>query len=209
MIGSIKNNFWLALFFIIILSHGQNYEQRLKQCIQNFHEGLGQFTKESASIEIERRYKVLSECIKGQKFPSFVLHTYNGTKYSSEENTNKVVLLNFWFTKSPTSVAAIPMLNELADEYKDKDFVILSFSSDGAAALIAFLKDHPVQYLVFEKSRDLINHQFNTLLGYPTHIFLNKKGEVIEYKVGGGLKPEELKKIKDEFKRIIDEELAK
>jgi len=97
----------------------------------------------------------------------------------------------------------------LVDEYKDKDFILLSFSADGTSALIAFLKDHPIQYKVFEKSRNLINHQFNTLLGYPTHIFLNKKGEVVEYKVGGGLKPAELKKTKDEFKRIIDEELMK
>jgi len=211
MIAFVKNFGCLILLLLFLLSaaQAQNYEQRLKQCMKNFHEGLGGFSKESASAEIERRYKVLSECIKGQKFPDFVLHTYDGTRYSSQENVNKVVLLNFWFTKSPTSVAAIPMLNELSVEYKGKDFIILSFSSDGTAALLAYLKDHPVQYKIFEKSRDLINHQFNTLLGYPTNIFLNKKGEVVEYKVGGGLKPAELQKEKEEFKKIIDEELAK
>ncbi len=198
-----------GIVFSATFLDAQNYEQTLKQCLKNFHEGLGQFTKEKAAAEIERRYNVLSQCIQGQKFPAFNLTTYNGSKYSSQENINKVVLLNFWITKSPTSVAAIPMLNELTDEYKDKDFVILSFSADGFTALTNFLKEHLVKYRVFEKSRELINHQFNTLLGYPTHIFLNKKGEVVEYKVGGGLKPEELKKEKEEFKRIIEEELAK
>ena len=170
---------------------------------------MGQFPKEKAATEIERRYAVLSQCIQGQKFPAFNLTTYNGSKYSSQDNAGKVVLLNFWFTKSPTSVALVPVLNELADEYQGKEFVILSFSADAFTALSNFLKEHPVKYHVFEKSRDLINHQFNTLLGYPTNIFLNKKGEVVEYKVGGGIKPEELQKAKAEFKKIIEDELGK
>jgi len=188
---------------------GQNYDQTLKKCIQSFHEGLGKFTKENAEVEVARRYEVLNQCIRGQKFPAFRMATYDGNKYSSEQNAGNVVLLNFWFTKSETSVAAISYLNELNDEYKDQDFVVLSFAADTFAPLSTFLKDHPVKYRVFEKSRDLINHQFNTLLGYPTNIILNKKGEVVEYRVGGGVNPEELLKTKGELKRIIDGELTK
>ena len=189
--------------------YAQHYEKTLKQCIENFREGLGQFTKESAESEIERRYEVLNQCIRGQKFPAFRMSTYDGHKFNSEENKGKVVLLNFWFTKSPTSVAAIPYLNDLAEEYKDQDFIILAFAADAFTALSAFLKENPVKYPVFEKSRDLINHQFNTLLGYPTNIILNKKGEVVDYKVGGGLKEEELQRDKEKIKRIIEEELVK
>lgn len=187
----------------------QHYDKVLNQCIENFRDGLGQFTKENAVAEIERRYEVLNQCIRGQRFPAFRMSTYDGHKYSSEENKGKVVLLNFWFTKSPTSVAAIPYLNELAEEFKGQDFVILAFAADAYTALAAFLKENPVKYRVFEKSRDLINHQFNTLLGYPTNIILNKRGEVIEYKVGGGLKPEELQQDKEKIKRIVKEELAR
>lgn len=187
----------------------QQYDKTLKTCIENFREGLGQFTKENATAEIERRYEVLNQCIRGQKFPAFRMSTYDGHKYSSEENKGKVVLLNFWFTKSPTSVAAIPYLNELMEEYKNQDFVILGFAADTFTTLSAFLKENPVQYRVFEKSRDLINHQFNTLLGYPTNIILNKQGAVVEYKVGGGLTPEELLQDKEKMKRVINEELAK
>lgn len=187
----------------------QHYEHRLKQCIKNFQEGLSNFKKEDAEAEIERRYTVLNECIKGQKFPAFELATHKGTRISNKTLAGKVVLINMWFTKSPTSLAAIPMLNELHEEYKDKDFILISFSADGFAALAAFLKDHPISYHIFEKSRDLINHQFSTVLGYPTNIFLNKKGEVVEYRVGGSVDPAELNKTKEQFKRIIDDELAK
>ena len=49
-----------AAFVIFILSlfgaSAQSYEQTLKQCLQNFHEGLGKFSKEQAETEIERRY---------------------------------------------------------------------------------------------------------------------------------------------------------
>ena len=201
----------VILFTLLVASfaHAQSYEQTLKKCIKNFHEGLGQFTKENANTEIERRYAVLNDCMRGQKFPDFILTTYNGSKYSSKDNANKVVLLNFWFTKSPTSVAIVPLLNELVDEYEGQNFVILSFAADGFAALSSFLKEHPVKYLIIEKSKDLINPQFSTLLGYPTNIILNKKGEVVEYRVGAGLDSADLAKTKADFKRIINDELAK
>jgi peroxiredoxin len=194
--------------FSMTIATAQHYEQTLKKCVKNFHEGLGDFTKERASAEVERRYEVLNECIKGQKFPSFKLNTYTREKYSSEQSANKVVLLNFWITKSPTAVAAISYLNELVDEYKDQDLVILSFSSEEISVLAEFIKTNPIQYRVFGKSRELINHQFTTLLGYPTNIILNRKGEVVKYKVGGGLKSDELKKEKEVLKRVIDSELA-
>ena len=202
-----KSLTWIIILSFRILS-AQSYDQVLKKCMANFHEGLGKFTKEKAEAELQRRYIVLNECIHGQKFPAFRMATYHGEKYSSEENAGKVVLLNFWFTKSETSVVAIPYLNEIADEYKDKNFVILSFAADNFTSLNTFLQDHPVKYKIFEKSRDLINHQFNTVLGYPTNIILNKKGEVVHYQVGGGTKQEELMKTKNQLKKLIDTELA-
>jgi thiol-disulfide isomerase/thioredoxin len=188
--------------------HAQSYEQTLSRCIKSFQDGLSNFPRESAEEEIQRRYDVLSECVKGQKFPAFSLVDHKGSRITNKDFIDKVVIINFWFSKSPTSVAAIPILNELVDEYKDKDFLIVSFSADGFASLAHFLKEHPVNYTIFEKSRDLINPQFSTVLGYPTNIFLNKKGEVVEYRVGGSIKPEELAKTKEAYKRIIDAELS-
>lgn len=187
----------------------QSYEQVLSRCIKSFQDGLSNFPRESAEEEIQRRYAVLSECVRGQKFPSFSLVNHKGSRISNKDLAGKVVIINFWFSKSPTSVAAIPMLNELADEYKDKDFLIVSFSADGFASLSHFLKEHPVNYTIFEKSRDLINPQFSTVLGYPTNIVLNKKGEVVEYKVGGSTKPDELARTKELYKRIIEAELGR
>lgn len=201
--------FLVVLFILPVCVHAQHYEHRLKQCIKNFQEGLSNFKKEDAEAEIERRYAVLNECIRGQKFPAFELTTHKGTRISNKTLAGKVVLINMWFSKSPTSVSAIPLLNELHDEYKDKDFILISFCADGFAALAAFLKEHPINYHIFEKSRDLINNQFSTVLGYPTTIFLNKKGEVVEYRVGGSLDEADLLKTKEQFKRIIEAELEK
>ena len=202
-----------AALVIFILSlfgaSAQSYEQTLKQCLQNFHEGLGKFSKEQAETEIERRYSVLNECIKGKNFPEFRLHTMHGNTYTSEQTKGKVILLNFWFTKSTNSVALLPMLNEFTEQYDAKEFEILSFCPDGFAIVSAFLKEHPVKYKVFEKTGNLINHQFKAVLGYPTNIILNKKGEVVEYIVGANIKPAELKKLKERLVKIIEEELSK
>jgi thiol-disulfide isomerase/thioredoxin len=173
---------FIGLVLIASTVGAQHYEHTLKKCIKNFQDGLSDFTNGNATAEVERRYRVLDECMRGQKFPAFKL--------------------------SPTAVAAIPYLNELVEEYKGKDFVILSFSSEGFETLAKFIKANPIRYRVFDKSRDLINHQFQTLLGYPTMIILNKKGEVAKYKVGGGMKPDELKKDKERLKGVIDFELG-
>lgn len=202
----------VALIILLFSYHplaAQQYEQTLKKCVKNFQEGIDAFAKENNAAEIARRYSVFESCMKGQKFPSFKLITYNGEKYSSEESSKKVVLLNFWSTKSPTSVASISYLNDLVQEYTDKEFVVLSFSTEETGTLTEFLKSRPVKYRVFGKSRDLINHQFTTLLGYPTNIILNKNGEIVKYKIGGGLNSEELKSDKAELMKAIDAELMK
>jgi thiol-disulfide isomerase/thioredoxin len=199
----------MSFLMLPLLANAQHYEQTLKRCIKNFQDGMETISKDDAEAEVQRRYTVLNECIKGQKFPAFELPTNKGSRISNKDLAGKVVLINMWFSKSPTSVAAIPLLNELHEEFKDKNFILLSFSSDGFAALSVFLKDNPVNYHIFEKSRDLINHQFSTVLGYPTNIFLNKKGEVVEYRVGGSVEAGQLAKTKEEFRKIIETELAR
>lgn len=199
----------MVAMIVVVSAYSQSYEARLKQCIQNFQTGIAEFKKENAEEEIQRRYRVLNDCMRGSKFPAFELTQHDGSKFSSKQLAGKVVIISFWFTKSPTAVAAIPMLNELVTEYKDQDFMIVSFAADGFAHLQHFLKEHPVDYRIFEKSRALINNQFSTVLGYPTNIVLNKKGEVVDYRVGASTQPEELAKLKADIKRIIDEELAR
>ena len=200
----------LSILLFCLLSgfgYAQRYDNSVKKCLENFHEGLSKFSSDKVQEEMERRYEVLNQCIRGHKFPDFTITSHKGIKFSSRELEGKVALINFWFTKSPTSTAAIPFLNELVEEYKDQDFILISFATDGFAVLSEFLKEHPVNYIIFEKSRNLINHQFSTLIGYPTNIFLNKKGEVVEYRVGGSVDESELAKTKEDFKRIIDYEL--
>ncbi len=58
--------------------------------------------------------------------------------------TGKVVVLEMWATWCGPCIAAIPRLNELADQFKDQPVVFLSVTDEEPAVVEAFLKDHPI-----------------------------------------------------------------
>lgn len=198
----------VAVFAFVLMmawsAIAQPYETTLKRCLDNFKAGLGDFSPQHVEQEMQRRQTVLNECMQGVKFPDFELHNLDGTKFSSKSLAGKVVVINFWMTKSPAAVAVIPLLNDLVREYENQEVAIVSFANESKAALHTFLESHSVHYPIFPKSRDLINHQFGIVLGYPTNIVLNKKGAIVDYRVGASTKPEELTKLKVNMKKVID-----
>lgn len=44
--------------------------------------------------------------------------------------------------------------------------------------------------------------------GYPTNIFLDMKGQIIEFKTGGAVDGVGLSKTKEEFKSLIEKQLS-
>lgn len=64
---------------------------------------------------------------------------------------NKVVLINLLFTSCAPCVAEIPMLNQLNQEYVDKDFRLISFATDDKETLYKFLKGTPIDDDTFKE----------------------------------------------------------
>jgi len=56
----------------------------------------------------------------------------------------KAVVLEFWATWCAPCVAAIPHLNELATQFKDRPVVFLSVSDETPSVVEAFLQKHPI-----------------------------------------------------------------
>jgi uncharacterized protein (TIGR03435 family) len=67
---------------------------------------------------------------------------------SFEAFTGKVVVLEMWATWCGACVSAIPHLNELAEEFKDRGVVFLSVTDEEPAKVEAFLKERPIRGLV-------------------------------------------------------------
>jgi thiol-disulfide isomerase/thioredoxin len=66
----------------------------------------------------------------GKPAPSIDATDIDGKPVSLADLKGRVVLLEFWATWCPPSVAAMPALNELARKYQDRGFVILGINVD-------------------------------------------------------------------------------
>jgi peroxiredoxin len=140
----------------------------------------------------------------GFAIPYFSLTSIDGELYRLSELKGRVIMLNFWFIDCASCVDEIPLLNQLTEEYKDEDFLLLSFSTDDKETILNFKKSHELKYVVFENSSDLIQNTFHLPYGYPTNIILDKEGKIIDLKLGG-----DPKKLKATFRMIIDTGLMK
>ena len=70
------------------------------------------------------------EDLMGNTAPDFTLKDLNDNDVSLGDFKEKVILINFWATWCPPCKEEIPSLNQLYEKYKDKDFVLISISTD-------------------------------------------------------------------------------
>ncbi len=115
--------------------------------------------------------------------PDFNVKTLEGKDLNLSTLKGKVVVLNFWFIGCAPCRVEMPGLNKLTDEFTGKDVVFIAFALDQTEALEKFLKTTEFKYQVVPKAGDIAS-----LFGaevYPTHIIINKEGE-IEYRLTGG-----------------------
>jgi thiol-disulfide isomerase/thioredoxin len=185
-------------------AQAQSDEKTLHPCAEIFSGN----DASDLSMYFQKNQK-LQECMVGKKFPSFKATAMSGKNYSSTDLTNKVVLINSWFIGCAPCKAEIPLLNELNQEFKDKGFLLLAFSTDKDEHLTEFLKDRSITFDVFSNSKELLDQKLKTTYSYPANIFLNKKGEIVAYSAGGALDEKGLQQTKEKFRKIIMDELAK
>jgi len=200
---------FLILLFTGVFCYAQSYEETVDKCTQTFQAGFDPNSFNGFESKIEQQMEQLRKCIIGLTFPAFKATTIDNTTYTLEGLKGKVVLINLWFISCAPCVAEMPLFNKLQNEFSRKDFVILSFGLDDTKAIQEFMQKHPKRFSVFANSKDLIANKFKMNFGYPTNIFLGKDGQIIEFKTGGAIDEVGLKRTKEEFKNLIEQELSK
>ena len=132
--------------------------------------------------------------------PEFEASLLNGTKISSKEYKGKVIVLNFWFTGCGPCKQEIPELNELVIKYKNKNVVFLACALDDDKQLLKkYLKQNPFSYGIIPDARKIVAEY--KVSSYPTHIIVDKDGNIITRIIGGG------RDIKSSLSNIIDNNL--
>jgi len=109
--------------------------------------------------------------------PKFEGYDMQNQFISLDNYKEKVVVIKFWFAACPPCIKEIPKLNKVVEYYRNNpDVIFLAPSLDDIATIQASNKRHPFLYNIIPKAQNFA-HSYN-VLGYPTHVVINKKGTV-------------------------------
>jgi peroxiredoxin len=117
--------------------------------------------------------------MEGLPLPEFNFTDLNGNKYTNENTKGKTIILKTWFINCKACVAEFPELNELVENYKQRnDMIFLSLAQDSKAELENFLQKKDFEYQVVPNQKEFIDKKLNLQM-YPTHIIVDKNGTII------------------------------
>src|SRR5262245_33187598 len=77
----------------------------------------------------------------GKKAIDFALNDLDGNKVELQKLRGMVVLLNFWYSRCSPCVAALPEVEELSKDFKDKGLVALGVDGENAQVAREFVKN--------------------------------------------------------------------
>jgi peroxiredoxin len=112
--------------------------------------------------------------------PEFNFTDLNGNKYTNENTKGKTIILKTWFINCKACVAEFPELNELVENYKQRnDMIFVSLALDSKAELENFLQKKDFEYQVVPNQKEFIDKKLNLQM-FPTHIIVDKNGTIIK-----------------------------
>ena len=137
----------------------------------------------------------------GTKATDFNLKDLKGKTHLLSELKGKVVVLNFWFVECKPCIMEMPELNELVEEFKEKNIVFLAIALNDKKQLKKFLKTTDFNYKV------VANGQTSTdsygVKGFPTNVIIDQNGKI--HYVSTGIGPSN----KENLQKAINELLIK
>lgn len=115
---------------------------------------------------------------------TFSAASLDGTTFDLAELRGKVVLATFWSTKCPICHAEIPKLNQLVQNYKDKNVVFLGLTMKNPNKAQSYLKKRAFDFNIIPNSFGVVlkysdkDGDGNVSMGFPAHFLINQKGEI-------------------------------
>ena len=110
----------------------------------------------------------------------------NHTKSFSELRGEKLTLLDFWATWCKPCLQAIPKLNKIYDEYKDKGIEIIGINTDSprnSAKVRPFAKLYKIAYPILRDPNNEVTSELNVTV-FPTLYMINSKNEIVYTHIG-------------------------
>ncbi|MCX7833090.1 MAG: TlpA family protein disulfide reductase [Ignavibacteria bacterium] len=146
----------------------------------------------------------MSNDITPNYIPDFTYELNGYTKYFSEL-TGKVILINFWNTKTAESQKEVQELNKLYNEYKSKGIEVIGIciSEENPEYIPDYLENYKINYLILYANE---NHKkgfeysiSSNLYPLPISVIVDRGGKIRELIIG--------KRNYSEFKNLIEKYL--
>ncbi len=142
------------------------------------------FTAEGGEDEFYSKMRI--NPIKGnKKAPDFSLKDLNGKEVAIKQFRGKVVFLNFWATWCGPCKEEMPSLEFLRQQFKAKNFVLLTISVDyeGKKPIQEFMNKHQYTFPVLVDAKGETLDLFE-VKGIPTTFLIDKKGKMVGKAIG-------------------------
>lgn len=124
----------------------------------------------------------------GHPAPDFTLTDIAGNTVRLSDFRGKTVLLNFWAIGCPPCRAEMPAMEEVYQEYKDKDVVIIGVDLDGPVSVVGdYVRDYVEVNgyswtFVIDTTYEVAEDYMVNLI--PSSFFIDKDGVIRALKVG-------------------------
>jgi thiol-disulfide isomerase/thioredoxin len=120
--------------------------------------------------------------LQAQTVKNFNLKDTQNTNHSFEElKGEKLTVIDFWATWCKPCLKAIPELNTIYDQFKDKGVAVISINCDGprsVAKVGPMSKSLKMNYPVLLDIDSTVKTQLN-LATFPTLILVDSKGKIV------------------------------
>lgn len=122
----------------------------------------------------------------GNKMPEWKLISLSGETLESQKLNAKLVLIDFWYKNCGPCIKAMPSLQKLHEEFKDKGLLVLGINDrdKGDDALKKFLDYRHITYTILLADRS-VSAKFS-VEGFPSFYLVNKEGVIVYSDSGYG-----------------------
>jgi len=122
----------------------------------------------------------------GQPAPRFRAKTTTGEQFNNESVKGKIVLFEFWTTWCKYCEAEAPMVDDIAQEFKSKDLIVLAVDVlEPDQKVKKYLAEHPRSVpIVLTKDTNLAA-MYNAQV-YPIYVVVDRDGNIAGEQRGAG-----------------------
>lgn len=135
-------------------------------------------------------YALEGSSLAGAAAPSFKLRDIAGREWTLPELSGKTIMIDFWTTWCPRCREELPVLEKLADEFHDRELVVLAVDvGEDAARVRKFVGETGVRLPVLLAGDDTMILAYR-VEAYPTLVVIDPLGKIAKVHAGTVSEPE-------------------